>query len=289
MKTKQVYASLPHVQQFINWLASQLDSPTLLKHEYIDRRTGAKWSCDSLYGAYTAYAWNHPGNARLTFNPGVTSASNDNALDALRADLMAAGDSDAKVLQATLDIMAWGGVTARNGEWLKANKDGLARMVNDVAAALVKKDPDAPILRDKSLRFNSGMTKVYSLLCPDFVIYDSRVAAAMGLLVVKYCQSNGLTTVPPALNFPWAAAKESEKATAPKRRNPSTGTLQFKRLRSGSHHARWNMSASWVLSQLAQHPLCSASPFRQGKTPEQTLRSIEKGFFSLGYDLPLNA
>lgn len=285
MKSKQAYATLPHVPEFIGWLATHLDSTTLFKHEYVDRRTGAKWSCDSLYGAYAAYAWNHPGNKRLAYNPGSCSVSNDKALDALRADLITAGTNDSKVLQSTRDIMAWGGVTARNAKWLEQNEVGLGRMIHDVAAALVKKDPDHPLLKSKALRFNSGMTKVYSLLCPDFVIYDSRVAAAMGMLVVRYCQFKGLSTVPAALNFPWAAAKEAETAVAPKRRNPNTGTLQFKRLRSGSHHARWNMRASWVLSQVARHPLCSNSPLRIGKTHAQTLRNIEKSLFSIGYDL----
>lgn len=288
MNTKHPYAKLDHVPEFIDWLAGHLDSDTLITHEYVDRRSGVRWSCNSLYGAFTSYCWNHPGNTRLAFNPGVSAASNEMALSALRADLIAAGSSDALILQGALDVMAWGGVTSRNNEWLKANKTGLAKMISDVATALVDNDPDAPILRNQSLRFNSGMTKIYSLLCPDFIIYDSRVAAALGLLVVKYCNVKCLTKVPPALNFPWAGAKESTTALAPKRRNPSIGSLQFKRLRSGSHHARWNMHASYVLSQVAKHPLCSESPFRVGKTTQQTLRSIEQALFSIGYDLPVN-
>lgn len=284
MKTLHAHANLDHVAAFIDWLACELDSNTLFKHAYVDRRSGAKWSCDSLYGAYQAYAWNHPGNARLAFNPGVSAVSNANALEALRSDLLAA-DNDERVLQGALDVMAWGGVSARNAEWLKANQVGLGRMVQEVKAALIKKDPDAPILRAKALRFNAGMTKIYSLICPDFVIYDSRVAAGLGLLVVQYCKAKGLTKVPAGLNFPWAAAKEGQNSAAPKNRNPSTGTLQFKRLRSGSHHARWNINASWVLSQVAGHPRSAASPFRANTTPAQTLRALEQALFMVGYDL----
>lgn len=285
MKSKVAYATLPHVAEFIEWLAGELESPALIKHAYIDRRSGMIWSCDSLYGAYQAYAWNHPGNTRLGFAPGVCSASNAKALDALRDDLLAAGSDDALMLQAALDVMAWGGVTARNAEWLKANEAGLARMLLEVKAALINQDPAAPVLCSKALRFNSGMTKIYSLICPDFVIYDSRVAAALGLLVVKYCQAKGLGKVPAALDFPWAAAKESDSSLAPKRRNPSTGSLHFKRLRSGAHHARWNINASFVLAQVAAHPLTAASRFRQGTTPAQTLRALEQALFMIGYDL----
>lgn len=90
--------------------------------------------------------------------------------------------------------------------------------------------------------------------------------------------------MPQALSFPWAAAKESGIPVAPKRRNPSTGTLKFKGLRSESHHALWNMRASWVLSE-ATKLLPVDSDFRAGKTTAQTLRDIEKALFAIGYDL----
>ncbi|MHC8380940.1 hypothetical protein [Pseudomonas sp. LB3P14] len=285
MKTKQAYATLPHVTGFIDWLATELNSKTLFTHQYVDRRSGNKWSCDSLFGAYQSYSWNFPGNARLAYNPGSCSASNAKALDALRQDLIAAGSNDALVQQAATDVMAWGGVTSRNVEWLKANKTGLGRMIQEVKTALIQKDPDAPVLRSKSLRFNSGMTKIYSLICPEFLIYDSRVAAALGLLVVQYCKAKELIQVPDALCFPWAAAKESENALAPKRRNPSTGTLLFKRLRSGSHHAQWNIRASWVLSQVIAHEAATHSPFHQIDAPANALRGLEQSLFMVGYDL----
>lgn len=285
MTNKTAYADLAHVTGFIDWLATELNSTTLFKHHYVDRRSANVWSCDSLFGAYQSYQWNFPGNTRLGYNPGSCAASNANALEALRLDLMAAGDNDERMLQAATDVMAWGGVTARNAQWLKANKNGLAGMIESVKTALMGNDPDAAVLRAKSLRFNSGMTKVYSLMCPDFLIYDSRVAAALGLLVVQYCKAQRLQKVPEALCFPWAAAKESGNAVAPKRRNPSTGTLHFKRLRSGAHHARWNIRASWLLSQVIAHKAAAESPFHQIDAPASALRGLEQSLFMLGYDL----
>lgn len=285
MKTKQAYATLPHVSGFIDWLAAQLDSKTLFNHQYVERRSRKEWSCDSLFGAYESYSWSFPGNARLAYNSGSCSTSNAKALEALRQDLLAAGTDDTLVLQAATDVMAWGGVTARNVGWLKANKVGLGRMIQEVKIALIRKDPDALVLRSKALRFNAGMTKIYSLICPDFLIYDSRVAAALGLLVVHYCKAKGLTQVPSALCFPWACAKENENVSAPKRRNPSTGTLQFTRLRSGSHHARWNMRANWVLSQVIAHRAAAQSPFQQIDAPANALRGLEQALFMMGYDL----
>lgn len=285
MKVEPLYAALPHVADFIEWLAGELDSRTLFQHQYLNRRSGKHWQCDSLFGAYQAYAWNHPGNARLGFNPGVSAASNARALEALRQDLLVAGGDDDRVLQAALDVMAWGGVTAGNAEWLRTHRTGLAHMIQEVREALIAGDPDAPVLRSRSLRFNSGMTKIYSLICPDFIIYDSRVAAALGMIVVRYCEAKGLEEVPEALRFPWAAAKEDERARLPKRRNPSSGTLRFKRLRSGRHHALWNLRASWVLSRVLAHPLAADSPFQALVAPEQPLRALEQALFMIGYDL----
>ena len=285
MKPKPPYAEMPHVQSFIDWLAMELHSKTLFNHEYLDRRSGAKWSCDSLFGAFKAYSWNFPGNARLGYNPGSSSQCNAKALDALRRDLIAAGSNDALMLRGAKDVMAWGGVTARNALWLTTNEAGLGRMIQDVKIALIQQNPDAPVLRSKSLRFNSGMTKIYSLLCPNFVIYDSRVAAALGMLVVKFCKAQGLTTVPESLCFPWAAAKEASNAGHPKRRNPSEGTLVFKRLRAGAHHALWNLRASWILSQVLAHEAAADSPFHAAGNPADALRRLEQSLFMWGYDL----
>lgn len=88
------------------------------------------------------------------------------------------------------------------------------------------------------------MTKVYSLICESLVIYDSRVAAALGWIVVKYCQAMGLRQVPTELRFPWAPAKSAPGASNPKQRNPSAGSLIFPTLRAGALHAEWNLKAS---------------------------------------------
>ena len=282
---RQTYLTLPHVSQFTDWLAVELDSESQFTHEYVDRRTGVQWSCNSLFDAFAHYHWNHPGNSRLAFNPGNCSTSNGSALAALRKDLGNLNGNDSRALDAALDVMSWGGVTAGNAAWLKANKIGLANLLESVQAAMDAGDEHAPALRSKHLRFNSGMTKVYSLLCKDFVIYDSRVAAALGWLIVKFCQSQGLSNVPQALCFPWAAAKEAPNAAAPKQRNPGVGSLQFKGLRSGAHHALWNLRTNWVLSAVLAHPAAKDSPFHSVAAPHNPLRALEAALFMIGYDL----
>lgn len=282
---RQTYLAVAHVAGFIDWLAAELESDVLFRHQYVDRRRSEIWQCDSLFNAFEAYRWNHPGNDRLGYPAGDTPASNAVALDALRRDLLASLDADEPSLRGSLDVMGWGGVLARNGDWLKNNQKGLAATLSSVKAALEGDDPLAPLLRAKSLRFNSGMTKIYSLICDDFLIYDSRVAAALGWLVVKYCQAKGLERVPAELGFPWAAAKEGQAAENPKWRNPGLGALQFKRLRAGHHHALWNLRASWLLSAVLAHPAAAASRFNQVQAPVTSLRALEAACFMIGYDL----
>jgi hypothetical protein len=280
------YLCVAHVAGFVTWLATELESSTLFQHAYTNRRSNAQWACTSLYDAFQRYSWNHPGNVRLGYNAGACISSNAIALDALRRDLQAAGGNDALCLQASADVMAWGGVTARNTDWLKDNERGLASMLQSVKMAIDAQDSELPVLRAAGLRFNSGMTKIYSLICDNFVIYDSRVAAAMGWLVAKYCQAKGLSQVPKELCFPWSAAKEGETTLVPKRRNPAVGNLYFKRLRAGRHHALWNLRASWVLSAALDHPAAQASRFNTHvAAPTNALRALEAALFMIGYDL----
>jgi len=282
---RQAYLAVTHVAGFIDWLATELESDVLFHHQYVDRRRSEIWQCEGLFDAFEGYRWNHPGNQRLGYPAGNTPLSNAVALAALQQDLRVSLDHDGRSLQATLEVMAWGGVTARNGDWLKANQQGLAATLRSVKAALDAGDDDASVLRAKSLRFNSGMTKVYSLICDDFLIYDSRVAAALGWLVVKYCKGKQLERVPAELCFPWAAAKEGQNSEVPKVRNPGEGGLHFKRLRAGHHHALWNLRASWLLSAVLAHPAASSSRFNQVEGPVTPLRALEAACFMIGYDL----
>ena len=68
--------------------------------------------------------------------------------------------------------------------------------VEQVAEVLRQGNLDSPEFFS-DLRFNAGMTKVYSLMCDNFIIYDSRVAAALGWLVMKYCRDRKLTALEP--------------------------------------------------------------------------------------------
>ena len=287
--TRNDYLTNPTVKDFIEWLSGNLDNATI-RHQYLNRQSKTLWYCDSLADAYSVYQWQHPAIKRLQVPAGKTAVSNDVALSALKADLqkalaLAPAVNDGACCQAAIDVMIWGGVQSNNVTWLNMNLRGLAATLSATRDAIDAGVTDVPILQAKDLRFNAGMTKVYSLVCKDFIIYDSRVAAALGWGVVMYCKARQLKTVPETLTFPWAPAKETGKHFV-KSRNPSEGTLRFPRLKAGSHHAEWNMKASWILSSVVAHPNAAASAFLANDgTNVDPLRRLEAALFMIGYDL----
>ena len=268
---KSTYLQLSRVQDFIDWLSNRLDTPDLA-HRYLNRSTRIDWHCDSLFDAFSKYSW-------PTEN-GSDFGGNANHLISLQNRLEAAlkSNNDSGCCEAAIDVMKWGGVVPGNVRWLGANQVGLVQLLKNTQCALNIGDYDAAPLNDESLRFNSGMTKVYSLLCDNFVIYDSRVAAALGWIVVCFLKGKG--PVPPGLKFPWAPAKEIKGQRNPKRRNPSEGNLLFPRLQAGRNHAEWNLKASWLLEEVLAK---SKSNFNNQKNP---LRALEAALFMIGYDLP---
>jgi len=204
------------VRDFVVWLAANLGDSSLFAHEYTDRRSGTPWQFQGLQDACKQYQWSHKGVFGVS--PGTDLASNDAALkalgNALHGSLSTANDSAA--FTAAADVMKWGGVQAGNVRWLTINTNQLASLLTSTAVAFSNGNLADPILLNKDLRFNAGMTKVYSLLVKDFIIYDSRVGAALGWIVAKYCEEKQLPGVPAELAFPWAPSKEAPNAKSPK-------------------------------------------------------------------------
>ncbi|MCU0071259.1 hypothetical protein N8H71_06645 [Pseudomonas koreensis] len=277
---------LHSVSDFIDWFASHLDHASLFAHSYIDRRADSTLKFSTLFDACERYHWKHKG--AFAAPAGSCLQSNDVALNSLRNALQRGINSgnDSQTLEASIEVMAWGGVQAGNVRWLAANAKGLAQTIASVCAALASDNLSHPLLNGhQPLRFNAGMTKVYSLLVNDFIIYDSRVAAALGWIVVKYCQDRKLSAVPRELAFPWAPAKEGATARLPKNRDPGLGNYHFPRLISGELHAIWNLKAGWILAEVLAG---AAHNSFENTSSVPALRQLEAALFMIGYDLPLN-
>lgn len=280
---KSEYLLQPHVTEFCIWFAERLESAELA-HSWEDRRTRQIVRFQNIYDAYKQYKWQF--NLLLPNEPsrsGASYAENHNALTTLQTGLRHAIDTknDTDTLNWSHAVLRWGGVFPKNGRWLTENQKGLAEYLAKRAQRLGNKADDTELTEFS--RFNSGITKIYSLLVDDFVIYDTRVAAAFGWAIVNYCQGQYLKEIPEDLRFPWGAAKEAPKTLRPKQRNPSVDGLNFRNLKSGAEYARWNLRASWLLSEVVRN---TQSAFRNLDDP---IRALEAALFMVGYDLGSSA
>ena len=268
---------------------ARLDQPGSFRHGYVIRKKvarwrkrAARWDCDCLYDTFDRYSWSF--SCKSLGIKGETFEDSCQVLDQLQAKLrraVRAQDNDAAAA-ACLAVLEWGGVQARNGQWIEKNRERLIHILEHDRCLLCMSSPTTESL-GRLHRFNAGMVKLYSLLLDDFIIYDGRVGAALGLLTREWCLSTGRACVPDLLRFPWGKPKEEKDADQPKNRNPSTDGLRFPALRpqpkGAAFHALWTIRASWLLQATLTE---NDSRFREAACP---LRAFEAALFMIGYDL----
>lgn len=176
-------------------------------------------------------------------------------------------------------VLIWGGVfTARgNGRWLQEMRPILTRYLSNTIEHLGKNDT-TEVHKIPDLRSNAGTTKVHSLLLPNFVIYDSRVAASLAWLVWSWTNQTSIN-VPASLRFACMRANSTKlKARSPDiKKFPyfvASGTL------SNHHkHAYWNLIANWTIGCT----ISKAQKLKPGCLFDS--RRVEAALFAMGDDL----
>lgn len=276
-------AYLAEVAEFTTWMAAQLRDDSTLGHDYRRPRQAGPVVFRHLADALAQYHWPIAVAVSQGSDASGSLAANTLVLKRLQQALRTA-DTDAAARDAAVAVMQWGGVVNGNVRWLENNTDGLAALLRDVSD-LLREDADDVRRFPRNLRFNAGMTKVYSLLLDNFIIYDSRVAAALCWFVLRWAIETGQPAIPPLLNFPCMPAKEGEDPEIRKVRNPSEGPWQFQRMGNRAlEHVQWNLRASWLL----QAVLAQAGPDTAFQRSAQPLRALEAALFMWGYDLGQN-
>ncbi|HEY4367152.1 MAG TPA: hypothetical protein VGN07_07925 [Steroidobacteraceae bacterium] len=284
---KNEFLQDPQTASFIEWLVSKIDGDEALAFAYqngVDHDLG-----DSL----ARYEW-PPKSVRVDTPNGVLSlaaqssfAANSVVLETLsagmRTTLNAPTVNDEELIHWARAIMKWGGVLTRkpNGKgnvgWLESmGATSFSEYLLRALAALNEHDDAAP-RRLNDLRSNAGTTKVHSLLLPDFVIYDSRVAAALAWLVQSWGRAEAVE-VPGHLRFACMPANTTKQGG--KLRSPdSTVFSNFSPsgdVRNHHRHATWNLRANWVIR--------SAIDRLQDRS-EWSPRKVEAALFMMGDDL----
>jgi hypothetical protein len=300
--TKTEYLADPAVRGFIDYLRALMRGKNFY-HGY-EIGESRRWECHSLQDALAQYDFNNTGFSK-----------NQKKLQWIEQHLREAyyNNKDEPFYTWCLRTLIWGGGTARNAnaDWLdcklKGNEKGneLVRAFRRGVQALGGDKPQFDAFddnRDTSLRMNSGFSKIYALLRDDFVIYDGRVGAALGLLVTRFLAGNQLSLTS-NLAFAWGG--EDWKPNS--KRDPSSELFIFPRLGKGyrirkereylanmgwngkyngrtkqSFHAEMNVRANWILGEVV-HDI----PFGNGQNPTQKerLRGLEAALFMIGRDV----
>lgn len=271
MNGKQ-YVQENDVKKFIDWINTK-NEPGSFLHSYTSLKPKQDWQCNSVYNAYENYNW------AFSFTDPTGKQIKCNDFDESTAYLIEAKNNlmnailinDQALTEKNCDaILGWGGVSKdrdKNIETLKTAQKTLTPLTFDTDHEI------------KGIFMNSGYSKIYSCLIDDFIIYDSRVGAALGLLVRKFCEETKIKSIPNNLHFAFADARLA-KGHIGKIRDPGNDVYKFSKLNNNaSFYIHNNMKANWLVKEVTDHP---DSKFSRLKA-EKRMRAFESALFMIGY------
>ena len=279
---KQDYMKSQSVSYFIEWISRILDAPNSFHHDYFLKRQKIDWNCDSIFSAYENYTWKF--NYTDEYNT-IIKGSNFTECEAvlyslsvkLKSGVVQRNNNVCKAV--SHQILEWGGVTNRNMEKIENIGHDWCIYLSETKKQL-ERDLDSDEYYKSDIIMNSGFTKIYSLLVDDFLIYDGRLGAALGLLVRGYCEEKKLATIPEELNFCWGAGRESIIDSKEKsRRNPSSDKYVFKSLHSPKAHLENNIRANWIIQEILFNTKSKFNNLDESKR----MRAFESALFMIGY------
>lgn len=283
---KDAFLEDKNVQGFIDYLVGIINGSKPIDHSYrveaVNKHfnkhdLGKIVTFPTLRDAYDKYSWKRSNYQDNSIELNSISNKLQNALST---------NNETAFYNASLDCLEWGSgdrrfklyTANRDWLWLRKKQTALISLFNNSYTQLANTCPNLNGFRTGHYRMNSGITKIYALTYPNFIIYDSRVAAALGRLVTKYCQSlqSPLSINPDTLKFAW---------TGPNKRNPCINGFKFPRVNNNSvKHAESNIKANWLLQAVI-------AKFQDGdfwgieKEPAKRLRALEAALFMMGYSL----
>ena len=281
---KSEFLSSEPVRLFIKWIEPRLDKPGSFMHKYYMKRFCVNWQCDSIYSAYELYQWPFtgtvPGKGQAI--SGITFSDSYKFLDQLSKGLCQSIEkADAELSrQYSVEILKWGGVSQRNRNRIIEFGDDIIDYYKHVIKVLDIDHFDAK--KCGKVIMNSGFTKIYAQLIDDFIMYDGRVGAALGLLIRQFCEDNGLNSVPDEVLFGYGTGREAQ-TSATDRRNPGNEKYKFPRITGNPRkHLLHNVKASWLLKQIIHGTESRFSQLDNG------LNALQAALFMIGYDVTIN-
>jgi hypothetical protein len=289
--SKTLFLESDDVKGFIEFLKQYVSGNYAFGHSYLDRDTNTRLDFWSVFDAFEKYSYPIAKKFREEDSGDFRSfEANARVLKRLQNNIKKAFKSrdSTGLLDSSIEVLEWGGVAGTrnldsdspgNWVWLQRNHpfgDGLAEAYQEAQAVFLS---DEPCLDDVR-RSNAGFTKIYSLLFRNFIIYDSRVAAALGLFVVRYCIVKGLDKIPSELDFGWMEFRGEN------RRDASVGSYKFSRIGNNhQRHASSNIRANWIFEQVLPTSAVPSGELFEKLPEAERMRALESAFFMIGYDL----
>lgn len=287
--SKNEYLNIPEVQDFMNWLDVRLDKPGIFEHRYYLVKVKKEWKCSCLYEAYEKYWWPYrmvcPIQGKQVAGTGNFDSFKylETIADELRSSIQV---NNVNMLQKSiLAMLTWGGVLYRNRERIASMGDSICDYFKKVKGHLNLSK--VCLGEHDGVFMNSGFTKLYFLLVDNFIMYDGRVGAALGLLGRLYAEENGLARIPSAIEFSFGRGREQSGQTQAKnRRDPSWGKYRLPGF-SGNYnrHINDNIKASWLLKAVADKTASRFAHLPQGFPLNERLTAIQSALFMVGYNV----
>lgn len=287
--SKEEYLENPNVRSFISWLERSLDLPNGFRHQYRLARAKQDWHCDCLYDAYDNYWWRYkitcPIQGKIVQGTSIQdSLKYMNLLAENLRNSVEQGNADL-LRKSSLAMLDWGGVLPRNRQLLEDMGEEICDYFR-----WAKEDLDLAntYLGDhEGIIINSGFTKLYSLLIDDFIMYDGRVGAALGLLGRLYAEEKHLNKIPDMIKFSYGNGKVSPgRQQDGNRRDPSSDKHKLLSFNGNHHrHINDNIKASWLLKELADKTTSRFSHLPQKQPLNERLTAIQSALFMVGYDV----
>jgi len=189
--------------------------------------------------------------------------------------------SDELVLQC-IEVFDWGGVQASN------IIDAINyHRANTLKSSLIElqswfEDDNSLAFDNQKLFWSSGWTKVFSFMFSKTTIYDSRVAAYINFLLVKFYNSLGTINDQQALKAV-TSHMISFNGTVTRARRLDAKYRELLGIKMKSSNDRNSLQANKVASWFLRY----LSELEYGDSQQFHFRQIDKAMFMLGFDMKL--
>lgn len=275
--TKAEYIAQPQVREFIKWIKPFLNEPSPENkepfHSYTATRPKKDYTFSSIYDAYAQYFWK-----RKNINDTFKKLNNlrEKLLESLAGNDLKEQGSEQLCLNTCNDILAWGGVSRGNKSRLQniCTNESIISYFNN-ARTILMENRKSDEYYDGTFHMNAGFSKIYALCIDDFIIYDSRVAAALTMLVQRYVKDKGAYVEDiSGLEFCVPASRGNSNRRTICARNT---------IHTPNQYVENNVRANWLLAEILEQ--AADSPFNNNKSRNERLRALEAALFMIGYDV----